>query len=44
MVLGGPGYLWWKDSTTAYWSILTGDCGLTLDDDKIRPVAGISYT
>ena len=35
MVLEWPGYLGGKDNTT-YWSILTGDCGLTLDDDKIQ--------
>lgn len=35
MVLEWPGYLAGKDNTT-YWSILTGDCDLTLDDDKIQ--------
>lgn len=35
MVLEWPGYLGGKDNTT-YWSILTGDCDLTLDDDRIQ--------
>jgi ATP-dependent exoDNAse (exonuclease V) beta subunit len=35
MVLEWPGYLAGKNKTT-YWSILTGDCDLTLDDDKIQ--------
>lgn len=36
MVLEWPGYLGGKDNITTYWSILTGDCELTLDDDKIH--------
>lgn len=35
LVLEWPGYLVGKDNT-AYWSILTGDCDLTLDEDMIR--------
>ena len=35
LVLEWPGYLAGKDNTT-YWSILAGDCDLTLDESAIR--------
>ena len=35
LVLEWPGYLASKDNTT-YWSILVGDCDLTLDESRIR--------
>ena len=35
LVLEWPGYLAGKDSTT-YWSILVGECDLTLDESRVR--------